>query len=67
MEICCESRMKHSERLIAGAAAAERGAALTPETGDVLRARTRNDPETGTGGREPGPGETAHISCVCSS
>lgn len=64
MGICCRLRTKPSECLIAGAAAADRGAALIPETGDVPRAPTRNDPETGTGGREPGPGEMAHTSRV---
>lgn len=64
VETCCKLGMKHPECLVAGAAAADRGGARIPETGDVPRARTRNDPETGTGGREPGPGETAHISSV---
>lgn len=54
--------------MIAGAAAADRGAALIPEAGDVLRARTRNDPETGTGGPEPGPGRIgARLLCDGSS
>lgn len=64
VETCWKLRLRHSECVMAGAATADRGGARIPETGDVLRARTRNDPETGTGGPEPGPGEMAHTSCV---
>lgn len=52
--------------LLAGAAVADQGAALIPETGDALRVRTRNGPETETGGREPDPGETALTNEFCS-
>lgn len=44
-----------------GAAVAGRGAALIPEIGDALRAPTRNDPETETGGPAPDLGEEIFV------